>query len=311
MQHFGSRRKNRNSNVQNNDEKSYLPMIEPAPHTAAWYDAQYNNRSRIPEHLAILRFWSEESARARSHLDGVLDVPYGDDRTEKLDIFPTSRPRAPVLVYIHGGYWRALDKRDQSFVAAPFVDAGAIVVLPNYALCPSVTVEHIVLQMVRALAWVFRHAERYGGDPEKIVVAGHSAGGHLAAMLLSCDWRQVGTDLPEDLVKTAVAISGVFDLEPLRHAPFLAHDLKLTRQSARKLSPAAMPAPKGSLLAFVGGHESEEFIRQNALIAEAWGSTVVTVCECIPSTHHMNVLHGLACPDARLHQATLASLGLA
>jgi arylformamidase len=286
-------------------------MIEPVPHTATWYDAQYNNRGRIPEHLAILRFWSEESSRARSHMDCVLDVPYGDDTTERLDLFPTSRPRAPVLVYIHGGYWRALDKRDQSFVAAPFVDAGALVVLPNYALCPSVTVEHIVLQMVRALVWVFRHAEQYGGDPEKIVVAGHSAGGHLAAMLLSCDWTLVGTDLPKDLVKTAIAISGVFDLEPLRHAPFLAADLKLTTQSARQLSPASFPAPKGSLLAVVGGDESEEFIRQNALIAHAWGPGVVRVCETIPGAHHMNVLHGMARPDARLHRLTLASLGLA
>ena len=285
-------------------------MSEPVRHTAAWYDAQYNNRGRIPEHLAILRFWSEESARARSHLKSVLDVPYGDDATERLDIFPTSRPRAPVLVYIHGGYWRALDKRDQSFVAPSFVDAGALVVLPNYALCPSVTVEHIVLQMVRAVAWVFRHAERYGGDPDNIVVAGHSAGGHLAAMLLSCDWRLVGTNLPERLVKTAIAISGVFDLEPLRHAPFLAADLKLTPRTARKLSPASMPAPKGSLLAVVGGDESEEFIRQNALIAQAWGRKVVKVCEAVPGAHHMNVLHGLARPDARLHQLMLASLGL-
>ncbi len=177
-----------------------------------------------------------------------------------------------MLVYIHGGYWRALDKRDQSFVAPPFVAAGAMVVLPNYALCPAVTIEHIVLQLVQSLAWVWRHAAEHGGDPARIVVAGHSAGGHLAAMMLACDWRAVAPDLPADLVKGALAVSGVFELEPLRHAPFLAPDLNLDAATARKLSPAAMPAPRGRLVAVVGGDESEEFLRQNALIAEAWGT---------------------------------------
>ena len=281
-----------------------------ARHSPAWYDAQYNNRARIPEHPAILQAWADDSARARAALHGVLDVAYGADPSERLDIFPAARANAPVLVFVHGGYWRALDKRDQSFVAPPFVEAGAMVVLPNYALCPAVSVEHIALQMVRALAWVHRHAAAYGGDPSRIVVAGHSAGGHLAAMLLACDWKSVATDLPADLVKAALSVSGVFDLEPLRHAPFLAPDLKLTAASARRLSPAWMPAPRGPLVSLVGGDESPEFLRQNQLIAQAWGPQTVTACEAVPGKNHMNVLNELAEPSSRVHRWGLHLLGL-
>lgn len=267
----------------------------------AWHDAQYNSRGRIPEHPAILQRWAETSAAARVQRHCVLDIPYGDGERERLDVFPSQQTGAPVLVYLHGGYWRALDKGAQSFVAPPFVDAGAMVVLPGYALCPAVTIEHIVLQLTRALAWAWRHAAEHGGDPRRIAVAGHSAGGHLAAMMLRCDWTQVAPDLPADLVRRALAISGVFDLEPLRHAPFLAGDLRLSAAAARRLSPAKMPAPEGELIAVAGADESEEFQRQNALIASAWGPRAVPVCELIPGRHHMNVLHDLADPATRLH----------
>lgn len=275
-----------------------------------WHDAQYNNRGRIPEHPAILQRWADASAAARSQRRCALDISYGDGERERLDVFPSERPGAPVLVYLHGGYWRALDKGAQSFVAPPFVDAGAMVVLPGYALCPAVTIEHIVLQLTRALAWVWRHASEHGGDPHRIVVAGHSAGGHLAAMMLRCDWTQVAPDLPADLVHRALAISGVFDLEPLRHAPFLAGDLRLSAGDAHRLSPAKMPAPAGELVAVVGGDESEEFQRQNRRIREAWGATAVPVCEAIPGTNHFTVLHDLADADALVHRLARGLLGL-
>ena len=280
----------------------------------AWHDAQYNARAAIPEAMDILRRWSDSSAATRAECPCKLDLAYGDDASERLDLFlpargSSGRP-APVLVYIHGGYWRALDKRDQSFVAAPFAAAGALVVLPNYALCPAVSVEHIVLQLVRALAWVWRHAARHGGDRERIVVAGHSAGGHLAAMMLACHWRDVAADLPPDLVKAALALSGIFDLEPLRHAPFLAPDLKLDAATAQRLSPAAMPAPGGPLVALVGADESTEFRRQSRLIARRWGAATVPVCETLPGRHHMSVLFDLATPGARAHRLALQLLGL-
>lgn len=276
----------------------------------AWHDEQYNNRARIPGHPAILQHWADASARALVRPGWVLDVAYGDDASERLDILPAGRD-APVFVYIHGGYWRALDKRDHAFVAPPLADAGAMVVNLNYALCPAVSIEHIVSQLVQALAWVWRHAAEHGGDPKRIVVAGHSAGGHLATMLLATDWRAVSPDLPADLVKSALSISGLYELEPLRHAPFLAPDIGLTEASALRLSPAAMPAPlRGSLVTVVGGEESEEFHRQADLIAQAWGPRVVIAAESELGRNHMDVLHELANPGARTHRRALELLGL-
>lgn len=279
-------------------------------HDPAWYDLQYNNRARIPEHPQILQRWADDSAAARVRMPPRTGH-YGDDPQETLDVFAASRPRSPILVYLHGGYWRALGKRDQSFIAPPFVEAGAAVVIPDYSLCPAVTVEHIVLQMVRALTWVHRHAAAFGGDARRIVVAGHSAGGQLAAMMLGCRWTEVAPDLPAHLVGSALAISGVFDLEPLRHAPFLAPDLALTEASARRLSPVRFPAPPaGTLYAVVGAEESEEFRRQNLGIRLAWGERAVPVCETIAHRHHMNILADLATPGTRLHALARELLGL-
>ncbi len=240
----------------------------------------------------------------------MVEHAYGDGPRERLDVFPARAAGSPVLVYLHGGYWRALDKRDQSFVAPPFVDAGALAVLPDYALCPAVTIEQIVLQTVQALAWVYRHAAGHGGDPQRIVVAGHSAGGHLATMLLACEWQAVAKDLPADLVKAAVSISGLYDLEPIRHTPFLAPDLRLTAASAKRLSPALMPAPRGALVTVVGADESEEFHRQAALVATAWGPRTVIGAETVPQRNHMSVLQELAEPRSRTHQRALQLLGL-
>jgi arylformamidase len=285
----------------------HMTEVTPSPD---WYDAQYNNRARIPEHPAILQHWAEASARAYARPGWALDLAYGNDASERLDVLPAAQPGAPVLVYIHGGYWRALDKRDQGFVAPPFADAGAMVVLADYALCPAVTIEHIVLQLVRALAWVHRNAQAHGGDPARIVVAGHSAGGHLATMLLACDWKAVAPDLPVDLVKSALSISGLYELEPLRHAPFLAADIGLTAASALRLSPAAMPAPaQGSLVTVVGSDESEEFLRQAELIGRAWGPRVIAA-EQVAGRNHMDVLHELAYPGSRTHGLALELLGL-
>lgn len=288
----------------------------PSPSAAAparppeWFDAQYNNRARIPEHLRILREWADRSAAARDALAGTLDIAYGAEPGERLDLFAPAAPGAPVLVYVHGGYWRALDKRDASFVAPPFVAAGALVVVTNYALCPAVSIEEIVRQQRAALAWTWRHAAEHGGDPGRIVVAGHSAGGHLAAMMLATDWRSIASDLPADLVKGALSLSGVFELEPLRHAPFLAPDIHLDAAAAARLSPAGLPAPTRPLVALVGGDESEEFLRQNALIRSAWGAEAVPVCEAVPGRHHMSVLGELADPASRTHRLALEMLGL-
>ena len=276
----------------------------------AWLDQQYNNRARVPDHAAYIQKWADASALTRQQADCSLDLRYGDGDGETLDVFRTRAPNAPVLVFIHGGYWRSLSKSQHSFVAPSFNADGALVVVPDYALCPAVTIEHITLQLVKALDWVWRHAAEHGGDPSRIVVAGHSAGGHLAAMLLSCRWKQVADDLPAQLVQGALSISGLYDLEPIRLTPFLQADLQLTPASVRRLSPAFFPRPKGKLHAVVGLSESDEFIRQNQLIRDVWGPTAVPVCETLPGADHFSILKQLADPDARLHALGRQLLGL-
>jgi arylformamidase len=283
----------------------------------AWLDRQYNNRALVPDHAAHFERWATESAQARQALPGLLDLAYGHGAGETLDVFPALRkrgqPTAPVLVFIHGGYWRSLDKSDHSFLAPAFVKQGACVVMLNYALCPAVTIPQIALQMAQALAWVYRHIGAHGGDPQRITVVGHSAGGHLVAMLLACDWAKVGADLPGSLVKNAMSISGLFDLEPLLHTPFLRDSLRLTAQQVRQASPAGFPAPsvaggRGTLVAVAGADESEEFVRQNGLIQQAWGTKVVPVCETLPGLNHFSVLQALVQPRHRLHQLASALL---
>ena len=286
----------------------------------AWLAAQYNNRARVPGHAEILARWARDSQVIRDTRPCRLDLAYGDTPAERLDVFgpsdaipgPKARrhPGAPMLVFIHGGWWRSLDKADHSFVAPALADAGAVVVVPNYALCPAVGIEDIALQMVRSLAWCWRHARELGADPSRITVAGHSAGGHLAAMMLCTLWKRVGDDLPDDLVKAALSISGVFDLEPLRRTPFLQPDLRLTPQSVRRLSPAGFPAPAGTLRAVAGALESEEFLRHNRLIRRRWGALTVPVCNTIADADHFTVVDGLARSGSQLHALALQMMGL-
>lgn len=279
-------------------------------HDSAWYDLQYDNRARVPEFAAILGRWAQASALARQQLAPRVDLAYGATPAETLDVFAAPAPNAPVLVFVHGGWWRALDKSDHSFVAPAFVQAGAMVVVPNYGLCPAVTIEQIALQVTQALAWVWRNAARYGGDRTRIVVVGHSAGAHLAAMLLACRWHAVGADLPDGLVRAAMAISGVYDLEPIRLAPFLQADLRLTPAAVRRLSPAFFPRPRRTLYTLAGGQESDEFMRQNRLIRDQWGPTTVPVCETVSGKNHFDMLHELVDPQTRTHALALRLLGL-
>lgn len=275
-------------------------------HDGAWLDRNYNNRALVRDYPTHLRNWAAWSADAMRGGSRHLDVRYGGGPNEHLDIYRTESERAPVLVFIHGGYWRALDKKDHAFVAPPFTQQGITVVVPNYALCPAVTVPDIVMQMVRALAWTWKHIEQYGGDRNRIVVAGHSAGGHLAAMMAGCLWTVHDKSLPADVVKGALSISGLHDLEPIMHTPFLQPSLHLTPEQVRKASPARFAPPSvAKLFSVSGGLESGEFHRQATLIRDAWGKKHVPVCELLPERNHFSVLEALAEPGNRLHQLAL------
>ena len=276
-----------------------------------WFDAQYNNRARIPEHLAILQQWDERSHHARASLSCTLDIAYGAAPSERLDVFAPEARGAPVLVYIHGGYWRALDKRDQSFVAPPFVAAGAMVVLPNYALCPGR--RHRAHRPAAGagarlgLAPRGRARRRSGAHRRRRPFGGRPPGGDAAVVLTGARSRPTCPPTWSRARSRSRASSSSSRCATRRFSPPTSTSTQRRRiASARR----RMPAPRGRLVALVGADESEEFKRQNALIASAWGPGAVPVCEEVPGRHHMDVLHELAEPASRTHRLALQLLGL-
>jgi arylformamidase len=209
--------------------------------------------------------------------------------------------RAPVHVFIHGGYWRRFSARDHSFVAPPLVAAGVCVLVVNYALCPTVTIDEIVRQVRAAIAWAWHNAASFGGDPERITVSGHSAGGHLTAMALATDWPGV-YDLPEDVVKAGLPISGLFDLSPFPYS-YLQPLLQLDWAQVRRNSPIGLaPARAVPTVAAVGGDESAEFRRQSRSFADAWpGGRYLE----LPGCNHITVLEELELPESTLFRTLL------
>jgi arylformamidase len=272
---------------------------------AAYYGHQYNARAMIPEHSRIFTRWQKESAHVRRSQAGLFDIAYGESSGERLDLFPACTGGAPLLVFIHGGWWRSLDKSDFSFIAAPFTQAGFNVALTNYTLAPAAPIEEIVRQQLRALAWLYRNADAYDIDRRHIVLAGHSAGAHLAAMLMAAQWPLFGADLPADMVKAGILLSGLYDLSPLPYADFVNVDLKLTAESAHRLSPAVMPQERAiRFITAVGGLESEEFKRQTALIGNAWQATHLRDI-ALPDSNHLTVCDALASPDTELFRGSI------
>lgn len=277
---------------------------------SAYYDRQYNARATIPDHAEIFERWKARSQQARAHLPCRLDIAYGASPAEKLDIFPAERNSEALLVFIHGGYWRSLDKSDFSYLAREFNRRGVTLALPNYALCPEVGIEDIVKQNLLAIAWLWHYGARYGVNPGRMYVAGHSAGGHLTAMMLAARWNTYMPELPYNLMKGGLAISGIYDLEPLVQAPFVNQDLRLDRAQARRLSPATIPpATTAPLHTAVGGDESDEFKRQNALIARTWRYAFAGDIP-MPGRNHLTVVEELANPDSALFKAAINMMGL-
>lgn len=243
--------------------------------TDAVLEAQYNNRALVPDHPAVMTRWKAGSETARAdHPPQILK--YGPGERERIDWFDAGYG-APVLVFLHGGYWQALDASWFSFLAPPLLTHGVSVAIPTYDLAPSVRLGRIVDQ-ARAAVDLIR--DRTGAAP---VVSGHSAGGHMAACLLA-DGR----------ASAAVAISGVFDLEPLIPTS-LNVALDLNRAEAQALSPIRWPAPAGAVLdCIVGGAESAAFVDQSRDMATRWGDAgAETRFEPLPDLNHFTVLDPL------------------
>ena len=274
------------------------------------YDLLYNPRLTVKGYAQIVERWQQDSQKARAQLDCYLDVPYGADEAQTMDIFRARGPSKGLLMFIHGGYWRALDKSDFSFIAPALADEGITVAVPNYALCPAVQVRDIVMQLVQAAAWLYRNGVNFGAPYGNLHVAGHSSGGHLAAMLLACQWPAYARDLPERVVRAALSVSGVYDLRELVKVPTVNCDVKLTERSALVVSPAFLPpATDSPFYTAVGADENEGFHIQNANIAKQWKRVHKADIVC-PGDNHFTVLKQLTRPDSALFKTVLGMMGI-
>jgi len=274
-----------------------------------YYGQQYNARAGIPDHPYIFTRWVKQSALVRRTNAGLYELMYGDSTGERLDLFPARFAGGPLLVFIHGGWWRSLDKSDFSMIAPAFTKAGINVALTNYTLAPDASLEQIVQQQLRAVAWLYRNVEKYDIDPQRIVIAGHSAGAHLAAMMMTAQWPTYAGDLPANMIKAGVLASGLYDLTPVPHADFVNVDLRLTQERALSLSPGFMPQAHAiPFMTAVGGLESDEFKRQTGLIADAWRAQHRADI-ALPEANHLTICDALADPDSALFKAMLELIG--
>ena len=253
------------------------------------YEVEYNNRARVPENPAIMAGWARDAQAYREAHPGRLKaMTYGPGERHRIDLF-SGDGRGAIVVFIHGGYWQALDGSFFSHLAGGLNAHGIDVAVPSYDLCPSVSVADIVEQM-RAAS---RELAKLG---RPLVISGHSAGGHLAACLLATDWRALDAVLPEYLVTAAYAISGLFDLRPLVPTS-INTALELDHASAKAVSPLFWTLPgRGSLDAVVGGNESAEYFRQSRVIVDAWGASFPTRFGTVPDANHFTAIAPLADP---------------
>ncbi|MEX0759857.1 MAG: alpha/beta hydrolase, partial [Tistlia sp.] len=269
-------------------------------------DRQINLRARTPEHVEFFARWAEDSRRVRAAADGRLDLPYGDQPMQTLDFFPAGKPDAPLIAFVHGGYWQSLDKGDFSYLAPPFIEAGVAYASINYSLAPGATIPQMVDEIEQAIAWLYENAEDLGFDREGIVVAGHSAGGHLAAMAAVCDWSR--RDLPHDLLRGVCAVSGIYQLEPIRLS-YQQETLKLDAAAVGACSPqqrlaALSPELAPAILLAVGEEEPEEFIEQQGEFLAAWRGQGLAGAELtLPGRHHFSAIDALGEKGHALHEA--------
>jgi len=265
-------------------------------------EREYNNRAHVPDYPAYFARWERDSRYVRSTLPARLDLAYGPEERQRIDLFPAAGMRG-TLVFIHGGYWRSLDKDMFSWLAAPFVAAGIGVALPRYRLAPAAGIEQIVDDAIAAVNWLFENGPAHGMATERVVLSGHSAGGHLAAAVFAAPRERLRFD-PARIVG-GLPVSGVYEFEPLRHFSFNA-DFRLDPGAVARLDLAGRPrAIAAPLVVAAGAAETSEFRRQSRVLAEAWRPQVSALL-MLPGLHHFNIVDALAERGQALHEAALA-----
>ena len=272
-------------------------------------ERQYDARATVPDIAIELQAYRDASTPMYDLTPCWRDVAYGSDPDETLDLFPVAgQPQAPLLVFIHGGYWRALHSQDSVFMAQQLTAQGIAVAAINYTLAPKATLAHIVAQCQRAVAWLLKDAASHGVAPQRTVLAGSSAGAHLAAMLLASEWQTTQGLLPQT-VHGCVLLSGLYDLEPVQRC--LPNTwLNLSVQEAQRLSPMQhLPHPTLPLYIAVAERDTDEFKRQSsdyAATCKAQGNPVTW--HETPQRNHFDIVRDWMDPQSHLFQATLALL---
>ncbi len=260
-------------------------------------EIEYNNRARVPEHVEILNHWQQQAEQYRASAGGECDLAYGPDDRHKCDIFRSKQDTAhSMVVFVHGGYWQSLDRSIFSHMARGLEIHGIGTAVPSYRLCPDASVSEIIDDIRKLCVWLWNRHKRH------LVIAGHSAGGHLAAAMLATDWTDHGA--PDDLVRTGFGISGIYDLRPLIPTS-LNQKLHLDDATARAASPLLWPAPPNARFeAWVGAEESPEFLRQSKTLAACWGGVgVKTKYVEAQSCNHFTVVEALGDPASDMTQA--------
>jgi arylformamidase len=264
------------------------------------WEVEYNNRARVPEHPQIFAQWARDAAayRAETSKDGRAEIglKYGPSARQTIDLFkPRGGAEGPLALFIHGGYWRSLEPASFSHMARGMNAHGVTVAVSGYDLAPQVSIGQIIEQTQQACLYLWRRFKK------RIMVSGHSAGGHLTACMVATDWKALDAGAPADLAPVGYAISGLYDLAPLLHLGTNA-DFKLDAAEARRISPLFWPVAKGRVLdAVVGGIESSEFLRQSKIVADGWRDKgVETRYEAIPGMNHFTVCDPLIDPSSAM-----------
>ncbi|MBC2770446.1 alpha/beta hydrolase [Pusillimonas minor] len=253
----------------------------------------YALRAAFPDFPEVAKGWQDKTAALIARLNPERDISYGDEALQNLDFYRVEKPNAPLLVFVHGGYWQSGDKSDVGLIAEPYVAAGINVAVINYSLAPQARIEDMVVEVRRCIKWLHANAARFGFDAGRISIMGHSAGGHLVSEMVANVPENQG--MPD--IKYCFAISGVFDLPPLVPSS-VNKALSLDQARAEALSPAAKKAPVSARVhTIIGEHETGQFHLQSAAIAQQWGAAV-TDHHVVPDTHHFTVLDVLADPSS-------------